>query len=75
MNVRKTQAMDMNLDKIVHYSCYVDCFSRILREFLENGYDNLKTSDIINIASLLEKYSHRLYLCTMSTQTHWEFSK
>ena len=43
MNTQKIQAMDMNLDKVINYSVYVDCFARILREFLENGYYNIES--------------------------------
>lgn len=73
MNTQKIQAMDMNLDKVINYSVYVDCFARILREFLENGYDNIKKSDVLNMALLLEKYSHRLHICITKTCSIWEF--
>ena len=73
MKAEKIQTMDTHFDRIIRYSSYVDCFSRILREFLENGYDNLKESDIAKIAVLLEKYSHRLHLCISKANTYWEF--
>ena len=73
MNTQKIQAIDMNLDKIISYSVYVDCFARILREFLENGYDNLKKTDVINMAVLLEKYSHRLHICITNVHSVWKF--
>lgn len=73
MEHRKIQIMNVHLKRISYYSSYIDSFTRILREFLENGDYNIKPIDTIHLAVLLEKYSHRLHLCILNTLSDWEF--
>ena len=73
MKLEKIQVMDMHLKRISNYSSYIDSFTRILREFIENGDYNIKPIDTVNLAVLLEKYSHRLHLCVLNTLSDWEF--
>ena len=73
MSIRKSQAMEMHLQKVVLYSIYVDCFSRIIREFIENGESNMLPSDLPNLAVLLSKLAYRLRLNIMKMSSDWEF--
>ena len=73
MNIKKMQAMEMHIKKITFYSVYVDCLSRIIQEFIENGDDNLKPTDLPNLAVLLSKLSYRLRLKIMKMVNDWEF--
>ena len=73
MNIRKSQAIEMYLQKIVLYSTYVDCLSRVIREFIENGDDNICPSDLPNLSVLLSKLSYRLRLCIMKMNKDREF--
>ena len=47
--------------KILFYSTYCDCFSRILYEFIQNGDENLSSTDIPNLSELFTKYTNNLY--------------
>ena len=73
MNIRKLQAIDMHLDSLVWYSCYVDCLTRVLTEFIENGDSNLKPTDMPNLMELLAKFTHRMHKKLMQMKTDWEF--
>ena len=75
MSIRKNQTMDMHLQKIVFYSTYVDCLSRIIREFIENGDDNVLPTDLPNLTVLLSKMAYRLRLNIMKMNSDWEFLK
>ena len=55
MNIHKKQKIDMYMKKISYYSIYSDVLARILNEFTENGYENLRTNDIPNLTELLTK--------------------
>ena len=67
MKPEKMQVINTHLKRIANYSSSVDSFTRIMREFIENGDYNLKPIDTVRIAVLLEKYSHRLHLCILNT--------
>lgn len=73
MNIRKEQTIDMHIQKIVFYSTYVDCLSRIIRELIENGDGNIKPSDLPNLTLLLSKMAYRLRLNIMNMSRDWEF--
>ena len=73
MNIRKNQTMDMHLQKVVFYSTYVDCLSRIIREFIENGDINMLPTDLPNLVVLLSKMAYRLRLNIMKMKSDWEF--
>jgi len=75
MSIRKNQTMDMHLQKVVFYSTYVDCLSRIVREFIENGDDNMLPTDLPNLTVLLSKMAYRLRLNIMKMNSDWEFLK
>ena len=75
MSMRKNQTMDMHLQKVVFYSTYVDCLSRIVREFIENGDDNMLPTDLPNLTVLLSKMAYRLRLNIMKMNSDWEFLK
>lgn len=75
MSIRKNQTMDMHLQKVVFYSTYVDCLSRIVREFIENGDDNMLPTDLPNLTVLLSKMAYRLRLNIMKMNNDWEFLK
>ena len=65
--------MDMHLQKVVFYSTYVDCLPRIVREFIENGDDNMLPTDLPNLTVLLSKMAYRLRLNIMKMNSDWEF--
>ena len=73
MNIRKEQSMNMYFDKIIWYSTYVDCLSRILTEFIENGDDNIQPTDIPTLAELLTKFSSQLHSRIPGMKSDWEF--
>ena len=73
MNIKKEQAIEIYLQKIVLYSIYVDCFSRIVREFIENGDANMLPSDLPNLTALLSKLAFRLRSIIMKMNSDWEF--
>jgi hypothetical protein len=75
MSIRKNQTMDMHLQKVVFYSTYVDCLSRIVRELIENGDDNMLPTDLPNLTVLLSKMAYRLRLNIMKMNSDWEFLK
>ena len=73
MNIPKEQKIDMYLKKIAWYGCYVDCFSRIINEFIQNDDGNINPQDIPNLTEILTKMSHRLYKNIISMKSDWEF--
>ena len=73
MNIRKIQTLDMHIQKILFYSIYVDCLSRLINELIENGDDNLKPTDLPNLSVLLSKFALRLKMCCSKLQNDWEF--
>lgn len=74
MKTSKIQKIDMHMQKIVSYSIYVDCFVRMLREFIENGTDaNLEGDDIPNLLVITNKFARRLRMIAMKTAHDWEF--
>ena len=74
MSIKKIQTMDMYLQKVALYSTYVDCLSMVIREFIENGDDNINPSDLPNLSVLLSKMSYRLRLNILNMKDSWEFS-
>jgi hypothetical protein len=75
MNIQKQQKIDMYLQKISWYVIYVDCLSRLIRELIENGDDNLKPTDLPNLSLLLEKLSYRLRIIISHITSEWEFNE
>ena len=73
MNIRKIQTLDMHIQKILFYSIYVDCLSRLINELIENGDTNLKPTDLPNLSVLLSKFALRLEMCCSKLQNDWEF--
>ncbi len=73
MNIKKIQTMDMHIQKIIFYSTYVDCLSRLIQELIENGNSNLKPNDLPNLTALLSKFSLRLKVCCSKMERDWEF--
>ena len=73
MTITKEQKIDMNLEKIALYSDYVESISRILQEIMNNGNENFKTSDILNLISLLTMYANVLHFRIIAMKRCWEF--
>jgi len=73
MNKRKEDVLNMYLDKIIWYSTYVDCLSRVINEFIENGDDNLKSGDLANLSVLQTKLAYRLRLLSLRVDSMLEF--
>ena len=73
MNNRKIQTIDMHIQKIIFYSTYVDCLSRLIQELIENGDSNLKPTDLPNLTVLLSKFALRLKVCCSKMECDWEF--
>ncbi|MBO6257621.1 hypothetical protein J6N69_06255 [bacterium] len=73
MNAKKIQKIDMYMKKISYYSMYADVLARILNEFIENGYENLRTNDMPNLTELLTKYVRRMRTYTINMKECWEF--
>lgn len=61
MRNKESETFDVSIEKIIWYSTYVDCLSRIINELIENGDDNLKPTDLPNLAELLCIYANKLY--------------
>lgn len=74
MDRKKYDAIWMYIQKITLYSCYIDCFARIMNEFIENGDGNLHPCDLPNLSELTTKLAHRLYRIILKLKTDWEFS-
>ncbi len=75
MSIQKEQKIDMYLEKLSIYSNYVSCLTRVILELIENGYSNLKPTDIAYLANLLNTYSNMLHTKIMRMKTSWEFDK
>ena len=75
MSIQKEQKMDMYFEKLSLYSNYVSCLTRVILELIENGYSNLKPTDIAYFANLLNMYSNMLHSKIMRMKTTWEFDK
>ena len=73
MYTKKEHAISMHLEKISYYACYVDCFTRIINEFIENGDENLKTADIPNLSNLSTKFARHLYKNVLNLKRDFEF--
>ncbi|MBR2069319.1 MAG: hypothetical protein IJ877_06110 [Candidatus Gastranaerophilales bacterium] len=73
MNKKQIKKLNKNIHKLVYYSKYVDCFNRILDEFIQNGDDNLNPCDIPNLTALLAKYSKKIYLLSLNVERDIEF--
>ena len=73
MNIKKLQTMEMHIQRIIFYSTYVDCLSRLINELIENGDDNLEASDLPNLSVLLTKFACRLRFCCAKMNHDWEF--
>ncbi len=65
--------ISMKLDRISWYSRYVDCFSRILNDYIENGVSNISPCDIPNLSELLAGFSKRLNRKIIELKSDWEF--
>ncbi len=73
MNIKTEQKMDMYIAKITWYITYIDCFTRIINEFIENGEGNLNQNDIPNLMEFNTKLTNRLYKIVMHLKSDWEF--
>ena len=73
MNIQKEQKMQMYIEKISWYSTYIDCFTRIINEFMENGDDNIKPYDIPNLMELNTALTYRLRYIIANMKSDWEF--
>ena len=73
MNYKKSQTIDMHLQRISYYITYVDCFARIITEFIENGDGNIQPNDIPNLCEMLTKYALRLKVNILQLKQDWEF--
>ena len=73
MNTKTEQKMDMYIAKINWYITYIDCFTRIINEFIENGEGNLNQNDIPNLMEFNTKLTNRLYKIVMHLKSDWEF--
>lgn len=75
MNNRKEHVLETHLERISYYACYVDCFTRIINEFTENGDENLENTDIPNLSNLSAKYARHLYKSIINMKRDFEFLK
>jgi len=73
MNIKKEQKMTMYIEKIIWYSTYIDCFTRIINEFIENGDDNIKPCDIPNMMEFNANLASRLNNIILKMKADWEF--
>ena len=73
MNIKKEQKMTMYIEKIIWYSTYIDCFTRIINEFIENGDDNIKPGDIPNMMEFNANLASRLNNIILKMKADWEF--
>lgn len=73
MNTQKEQKISMYIEKLVWYSTYIDCFMRIINEFIENGDSNIKPHDIPNLAEFNTKLTNRLHKLITNMHKDWEF--
>ncbi len=73
MNIKKQQKMDMYIQKISWYTTYIDCFTRIINSFIENGEENIEPCDIPNLMEFNTKLTNRLYKIVLKMKADWEF--
>lgn len=73
MNIKKEQKITMYIEKIIWYSTYIDCFTRIINEFIENGDDNIKPCDIPNMMEFNANLASRLNNIILKMKADWEF--
>ena len=57
MSMQKQQRMNMHFEKITLYSAYVSCLTRVIHDFIDNGNNGLKPTDIPNLMNLLLRYT------------------
>ena len=74
MNQRKIDKIDAHMKKILMYSCYIDCFTRILNELIQNGDGNIQPYDIPNLSEILTKLVYRQRNIIVHMATDWEFA-
>ena len=75
MNKKQFKEIEKYMSKIIWYATYVDCFNRILYEFILNGEGNCLPCDIPNLIELSAKYSRRLYIFSTKISAKLEFHK
>ena len=75
MNYKKEQILNTQIERILYYSTYVDCFSRIIHEIIENGDENLKPTDLPNLSVLLKTFSKRLKILISKLASDIEFTE
>ena len=73
MNMRKEEKISMYMKKLVWYITYIDCFSRIINELIENGDENFKPTDIPNLSELNAKLVSRLRNIIIKMKSDWDF--
>ena len=73
MNIKKQQKMDMYIQKMSWYITYIDCFTRIINNFIESGEENIEPCDVPNLMELNTILTHRLYKIVMNMKVDWEF--
>ena len=66
--------MDMYIEKISWYTTYIDCFTRIINNFIENGEENIEPCDIPKLMEFNTKLTKRLHKIVMKMKTDWEFN-
>ena len=69
----KYDIINMRIEKIHLYCTYVDCFARILNEFIIDD-SNIKPTDIPNLSELLAKLACQLKINSSKLMSDWEFS-
>ena len=75
MKPNKYNIICSHIQRLSWYSVYVDCFMRILNEFLTNGDSNLKPTDVQNLSELLAALARQQKIITSKLLTDWEFYK
>lgn len=73
MNLQKEQKMNMYIEKIIRYSAYLDCFMRITNEFIANGEENIKPTDVSTLSEYNTKLASRLHNIILQMKSDWEF--
>jgi hypothetical protein len=63
------------MERVAWYSCYVDVFARLICEFIENGDDNIKPTDLPNLSVILSKMAFRLHKNILDIKRDIEFSE
>ncbi|MBR1942123.1 hypothetical protein IJ843_00130 [bacterium] len=73
MSMQKQQRMNMHFEKITLYSAYVSCLTRVIHDFIDNGNNGLKPTDIPNLMNLLLRYTDVLHSRNLKLKGDWEF--